>query len=307
VRKCRSRLEGFKVEDQTEGRIEPGGPPAAPHPASLPPRPGREVIYRHSLVVRLTHWVNVLAILMSGLQIFNAHPRLYWGQYGADFDRPLLEMKASGSAANPVGVTRVAGHAFTTTGLFGVSSGRKGQPMVRGFPRWSTLPSWPDLATGRRWHFFLAWVFVLNGLVYLLAGVASGHFRRDLAPTLAQLRPSHILRDIVDHIRLRHPVGEEAKSYNVLQKFAYLVVAFVLLPAMVLTGLALSPGFDAFAPWLPALFGGRQSARTLHFVSADLIVLFVLVHVVEVFIAGVFNEIGSMITGRYAIRTEAPK
>jgi thiosulfate reductase cytochrome b subunit len=306
---------GFDVENQDQ--IEPDGPTtarpapaAAPHPASLPRAPGREVIYRHSLAVRLTHWINVLAIsllLMSGLQIFNAHPALYWGQYGADFDPPLLEMAARGPAANPIGVTTIAGHAFTTTGLFGVSPGRHGQPMLQGFPRWSTLPSWRNLATGRRWHFFLAWVFVLNGLIYLLAGVMNGHFRRDLAPTRSQLRPSHILRDVVDHVRLRHPVGEEAKSYNVLQKFAYLVVVFVLLPAMVLTGLSMSPGFDAFAPWLPALFGGRQSARTLHFVSANLIVLFVLVHVVEVFIAGVFNEIGSMITGRYAIRTEAPK
>jgi thiosulfate reductase cytochrome b subunit len=294
------------VEDQTE----PDAPPTALHPASLPLRLRREVIYRHSLVVRLTHWVNVLAIsllLMSGLQIFNAHPRLYWGQYGGDFDAPLLEMTATGAAANPVGVTRVAGHAFTTTGLFGVSPGRRGQPVVRGFPRWSTLPSWPDLATGRRWHFFLAWTFVLNGLIYLLAGVMNGHFRRDLAPTRAQLKPGHILRDILDHARLRHPVGEEAKSYNLLQKFTYLVVVFLLLPAMVLSGLSMSPGFDAFAPWLPALVGGRQSARTIHFISANLIVLFVLVHVVEVFIAGVFNEIGSMITGRYAVRTEAPK
>ena len=298
------------MEHETEGQIAPDAPAPAPHPASLPPRPGREVIQRHSLVVRLTHWINVLALsllLMSGLQIFNAHPRLYWGQYGANLDPALLELTATGTAANPVGVTRIAGHAFTTTGLLGVSPDRHGQPMVRGFPRWSTLPSWPDLATGRRWHFFLAWIFALNGAVYLLAGIANGHFRRDIAPTWAQLRPSHILRDIVDHIRLRHPVGEEAKSYNVLQKFAYIAVAFVLLPAMVATGLAMSPGFDAFAPWLPALLGGRQSARTLHFVSANLIVLFVVVHVVEVFIAGVFNEVGSMITGRYAIRTETPK
>ena len=116
-----------------EVQTEPDAPPAALHPASLPPRPRREVIYRHSLVVRLTHWVNVLAIsllLMSGLQIFNAHPRLYWGQYGADFDAPLLEMTATGAAANPVGVTRVAGHAFTTTGLFGVSPGRDFYPSV---------------------------------------------------------------------------------------------------------------------------------------------------------------------------------
>jgi thiosulfate reductase cytochrome b subunit len=282
--------------------------PADPAP---PPPPVRQVIYRHSLVVRITHWINVLAIsllLMSGLQIFNAHPRLYWGQSGADFDTPLMEMAAVDTTAGPpAGVLRIGGHILHTTGLFGVSKGPGGRPVIQGFPQWATLPSWRDLATGRRWHFFMAWTFVINGLVYLLSGLIGGHFRRDLAPTRTQLRPSHILGDIWDHIRLRHPTGEAAKSYNVLQKLTYLIVVFLLLPAMVATGLTLSPGFDAFAPWLLTLFGGRQSARTIHFIAANLIVLFVLVHVVEVFIAGVFNEIGSMITGRYAIRAEATK
>ncbi len=283
----------------------------AAEPVEPPPKSGREVIYRHSVIVRLTHWVNVLAIsllLMSGLQIFNAHPALYWGQFGADFDPPFIEMTAAHRGSDhPIGLLSVAGQAFDTTGVLGVSKGPGGRPAFQGFPNWATLPGWRDLATGRRWHFFLAWIFVLNGAAYLLAGVVGGHFRRDLAPTRAQLRPSHILRDIWDHVRLRHPTGEAAKSYNVLQKFAYLAVVFVLLPAMVLTGLTMSPGFDAFAPWLLDLFGGRQSARTIHFISANLIVLFVIVHVAEVFIAGVFNEIGSMITGRYAIRTEAHK
>jgi thiosulfate reductase cytochrome b subunit len=284
-----------------------------PEPAgaetTAPPTPRREVIYRHSLVVRITHWINVVAVtllLMSGLQIFNAHPALYWGQYGADFDPPVLEIKAEGlGSGHPVGVTAVGRLAIRTTGVLGVSGGRSGAPEARGFPRWATLPGWRDLATGRRWHFFLAWILVINGLAYLVAGVLNGHFRRDLAPRWAQLRPSHVLKEIWDHILLRHPTGEAARSYNVLQKFAYLAVVFILLPMMVATGLTMSPGFDAVAPWLLDLFGGRPSARTLHFVSANLIVLFVLVHVVEVFIAGAFNEIGSMITGRYAIRTEA--
>jgi thiosulfate reductase cytochrome b subunit len=167
------------------------------------------------------------------------------------------------------------------------------------------VPSWRDLATGRRWHFFLAWLFVLNGLIYLLAGLISGHFRRDLAPSGDQVRPRHILQNIWDHARLKHAVGEDAKRYNILQKLTYLVVIFVLLPAMVATGLTMSPGMDAVMPWLVTLFGGRQSARTIHFISANLIVLFVLVHVVEVFLSGVVNEIGSMITGRYAVPAEA--
>jgi thiosulfate reductase cytochrome b subunit len=282
--------------------------PASSEAAPPSAKPAREVIYRHSLIVRLTHWVNVLAIsllVMSGAQIFNAHPRLYWGQYGADADKPVAEMAAQNGPHGLVGITHVGGLTFNTTGILGVSNGPNGQPVVQGFPGWLTVPSWRDLATGRHWHFFFAWLFVVNGLIYLIAGLLTGHFRRDLAPTGEQIRPRSILQSIWDHMRLKHPTGEEAKRYNVLQKLTYLIVVFVLLPLMVGTGLTMSPGFDSIAPWLLALFGGRQSARTIHFISANLIVLFVLVHVVEVFLAGVVNEIRSMITGRYVVRAEA--
>ncbi len=271
-------------------------PEAAP---AAPPSTGREVIYRHSVVVRVTHWINLICLtvlLMTGLQIFNAHPMLYWGQYGADADPPVLSM----ALEHGRGITRIGPFAFDTTGVFGLSGGD-----ARGYPAWATWPTHRNLALGRSWHFFMAWLFVTNGLTYLVSNAINGHFKRDLAPTRQQLRPSHIWRDIIDHIKLKHPVGEEAKSFNVLQKFAYLSVVFILLPGMVLTGLTMSPGFDAFCPLLLSLFGGRQSARTLHFIFANLIVLFVIVHVVEVFIAGVFNEIGSMITGRYTYRTGA--
>jgi thiosulfate reductase cytochrome b subunit len=264
---------------------------------------GHEVIYRHTRVVRITHWINVLCIsllLMSGLQIFNAHPALYWGQYGADADKPFIAMSALVSHGDKLtGVTKVGGLTFHTTGLFGASNNE-----VRGFPRWLTLPADRNLAVGRRWHFFLAWVFVINGLAYLLAGAVNGHFRKDLAPTREQLKPRNIWRDIVDHARLKHPVGEEAKRYNSLQKFAYLAVIVLLLPVMVLTGLTMSPGVDAALPGLLSVFGGRQSARTIHFITANLIVLFVIVHVVEVVLAGVVNEVRSMITGRYVVPTE---
>jgi|SRR5581483_10761199 len=267
-----------------------------------------EVIYRHSRVVRVTHWVNllcVLVLLMSGLQILDAHPRLYWGQYGADADRAFIEIQAFRKADGSLrGVTSIAGHRADTTGVLGVSAGDDGRPAVRGFPRWITLPSAQDLAAGRRWHFFMAWILVTNGLIYLASGALSGHFRRDLAPTREQLKPRNILKDVVDHILLKHPHGEAAKAYNMLQKLAYLSVVFVFLPLMVLTGLTMSPGVDAAAPWLLDLFGGRQSARTIHFISASLIVLFVVVHVAEVFLAGAANEIGSMITGRYAVPPE---
>lgn len=241
-------------------------------PAPAPP--AHETIYRHGLAVRVTHWINVLVIsllLMSGLNIFEAHPRLYWGQFGADFDRPWFELA---------------------------------RWLPHGLPNWATLPEHRDLAVARRWHFFLAWLFVINGAIYYLFGLVSGHLRRDLAPRGAEIRPRNIWRSIVDHIRLKHPVGEEAKRYNILQKFAYLAVIVLLLPAMVLTGLTMSPGVDAAVPWLTSLFGGRQSARAIHFITANLIVLFVIVHIVEVFLAGVWNEIRSMITGRYVIRTE---
>ena len=175
--------------------------------------------------------------------------------------------------------------------------------MRRAFPVWLTLPR-TDLGAARDWHFLMAWLLVANGAVYLMFGVLSGHFRRDLAPAADQLRVRHILADVWDHIRLRVPRGEAARRYNILQKLAYLTVVFLLLPVMVLSGLTMSPAVTAALPGLFDLFGGRQSARTIHFLVADLLVLFVLVHVVEVLLAGVVNGMRSMITGRYVIRPQ---
>ena len=163
---------------------------------------------------------------------------------------------------------------FDTTGVLGLSRDRSGELEGRGFPTWITLPSYRDLATGRRWHFFFAWLFVLNGLAYLVYAVVSGHVRRDLAPTRgAAARTS--AQSICEHIRFRFPKGEEAKRYNVLQKLAYLAVIFGLLPLIVLTGLTMSPAMDAAFPFLLDVFGGRQSARTIHFLCATGIALFV--------------------------------
>ncbi len=169
----------------------------------------------------------------------------------------------------------------------------------RGFPWWATLPGHRDLAMGRRWHFFFAWLFLFNGLAYLLWSLGSGHLRRDLAPSGKELK--HIGASIWEHVRLKFPKGEEAKRYNVLQKLAYLLVALILLPLMLLTGLAMSPGMDAAFPFLLDMFGGRQSARTIHFIAASGIVIFVVVHLVMVLISGVWNNLRSMITGRYVI------
>lgn len=269
-----------------------------------PPR--KILIHRHSLAVRLTHWVNVLCLtflLLSGLQIFMAHPALYWGQYGANNDPSVLSIGAEQDGNALRGVTRVGGLSFTTTGVLGVSD-VDGVQRARTFPDWLTLPSYRDLATGRRWHFFFAWLLVINGFIYLLYGLFAGHFRRDLLPEGRELTPSHLGHEIADHARLRFPKGEAARRYNSLQKLAYLGVIFVLLPLMVATGLTMSPGMDAALPWLVDVFGGRQSARTLHFVAATLLVAFVIVHLAMVVLSGPFNNLRSMITGRYAITPE---
>src|SRR5262249_14608117 len=156
------------------------------------------------------------------------------------------------------------GHEFVTTGVLGVSAGPDGEPAERAFPSWLTLPGPQWLAMSRTWHLFFAWVFVLNGACYLVYTLATGHLRRDLWPTRADR--ASIARSIADHLRLRHPRGEAARRYNVLQKLAYLIVIFVLLPGIALMGLALQPRLDALWPgWVDAL-GGRDAARTLHFV-----------------------------------------
>lgn len=268
-------------------------------------KPTKVLVKRHSLLTRLTHWVNVVLIcvlLMSGLQIFNAHPALYWGETST-FDDPWVAMTKEEIGDEPRGITIVGPLRFDTTGVLGWS-GKEGMREQRGFPAWATVPSWRDLAAGRRWHFFFAWLFVLNGLIYLIWSLLGGHLRRDLLPTRAQLSPKHIAHEIGAHARLKFAKGEEARRYNAIQKLAYLSVILVLLPAMLATGLSMSPGFNATLPWLTDLFGGRQSARTIHFLSASLIVLFVVVHVVMVLVSGVWNNMRSMITGRYAIEGE---
>ncbi len=273
------------------------------HGSPAPP----ERIRRHSVVTRLTHWLNVLAVVvlvMSGLQIFNAHPRLYWGQAGANADMPFIEITSVVSGADGRrGVVRFGRHAVDTTGFLGLS-GSLDDPMRRGFPAWATLPGYQDLATGRRWHLFFAWVLVLNGALYVLYNAASGHLRRDLWPTTRELAPTHVWSEVKAHIRLRWPTGEADKSYNVLQKLTYLSVIAVALPLILLTGLTMSPGFNAIAPWLLDVLGGRQSARTLHFIAAAFIVGFIIVHVGLVLLAGPWNLMRSMVTGRYTVRPD---
>jgi len=280
---------------------KPGAPPSANV------RTGTYLYYRHTLPVRVMHWINVIALtilLLSGLNIFSAHPALYWGKSSYTGRPPVLEITATESAdGDLVGVTRIFGHEFDTTGLLGASAGPDGDPMPRAFPSWLTIPDSRWLAMARRWHLFFAWVFVINGLCYVGYSVAVRHFARDLAPSASDWRS--IGRSIVEHLRFKHPSGEAAKRYNVLQKLAYLAVIFVLLPLVILMGFAMSPWLDALLPGWVDVFGGRQSARTIHFIVAWLIVAFALIHVFEVIVSGFWNHLRSMITGRYRIEVEA--
>lgn len=263
-------------------------------------------VRRHALPVRLTHWLNLvilLALLGSGLQIFNAHPALYWGDR-SDADKAWLAMRARPSEdGEQQGVTALFGREFTTTGLFGLSAGRFDQPEARGFPRWATIPSDRWLAMGRRWHFFFAWLFVLNGLFYVGYAVASRHLARDLAPRGAELKG--IGHSVRQHLSLRRLRAESARGYNVLQKLSYLIVVFVLAPLVIVTGLTMSPWLNSALPWLTALFDGRQSARTIHFIVAFAFIAFVLIHVVMVVLVGPVNHVRAMITGRLRVQEDA--
>jgi thiosulfate reductase cytochrome b subunit len=274
----------------------------------MPRPPARTVArgslrYRHTLPVRIMHWINVLAffiLFMSGLQIFNAHPSLDWGKSSYTGRPPLMQMRAEPRADGRVaGVTEVLGREFDTTGVLGLSKDSRGILVGRGFPEWATIPGPRWLAMGRRWHLFFAWVFVINGLAYLTWSIASRHLSRDLTPTRTDWRS--IGRSIVDHLRFRHPTGEAAARYNVLQKLAYLIVIFGLLPLVIVMGWAMSPWLNSVIPGWVDLVGGRQSARTLHFLAAWALMAFVLVHVFQVIATGPWNNLRAMITGRYRI------
>ncbi|CAN5363440.1 cytochrome b/b6 domain-containing protein [soil metagenome] len=227
------------------------------------------LVKRHRISTRLWHWFNVLVLatlFTSGLGIFNAHPRLYWGQYGANFDHAWL--------------------------------------ILDRFPSWITLPGRYSLAMSRHWHLAFAPLFAFALLGYMLWSLINRHIVRDLAFRRGELAPRHIWADIRDHARLRFPTGAAALRYNVLQKASYIGVIFVLLPLLILSGLTMSPGMNAAWPWLVDLFGGRQSARSIHFIAAWATVAFFLVHILMVVLAGPLNEIRSMITGRYRLPAE---
>jgi thiosulfate reductase cytochrome b subunit len=272
---------------------------------SQSPHPSR--IKRHALPTRLWHWANAIFIIvmaMSGLMIFNAHPRLYWGPFGANDDAAWFEIGAWADAAgiNHGGVT-LLGHTFDTHGVLGLSHGADGSELALAFPGWMTLPSTYDLALARGWHlgFGLGLAFGLLG--FLVWSLGNGHLRRDLHIRRAEWSPRAIGQDLWDHLR-RHFHPE--RGYGVVQKLAYGSVVFGLIPLMIFTGLAMSPGIGAAAPWLVDGLGGRQSARSLHFIGLVGLFGFVVVHLVMVMLSGPWNQIRAMITGWYHLPEERP-
>ncbi len=278
--------------------------PVAITPPDSSPAKG-PLVYRQSVWTRLTHWVWVVCLfflLLSGLQIFNAHPALYIGQQsGFEFDNSVFRIGAVNTPAGPRGQTTVFGQTFDTTGVLGMS-GTAEQPTYVGFPGAVTIPSYRDLATGRVVHFFFGWLMVAALFVWFLASFINGHLKRDILPRSGDLK--QLPKDIGDHARLKLHHG---RRYSPLQKLSYFAVFFVLFPLIVLTGLTMSPGMDAAWPWLLDLFGGRQTARTIHFGVMVLLVLFFIVHILMVLLAGPFNELRSMVTGWYRTSPGTPR
>ena len=237
-------------------------------------RPGT-IIRRHRLATRLWHWINAIAIFVllgSGLMILNAHPQLYWGHYGANFDQPWFRV----------------GWVFEGNRV----------------PGWLTIPASYDLALARRWHLLFAPVLGFGLLVFIVASLANRHFGRDLAVRRGELSRRHLAEDVRDHLAFRFHDRDDPGRYNTLQKLSYVLVIFVLIPLVIATGLTMSPNLTAAWPWLLDLFGGRQSARSIHFIAAIGIAGFTVVHLVLVILAGVVNELRSIVTGEWRVPEE---
>lgn len=254
------------------------------------------LVYRHNRITRLTHWTNAIALLvllMSGLMIFNAHPHLYWG-HTSEPDKALLSIGAEEKGAEVRGYVDVLGARIDTTGVLGARQTDDGVTQ-RAFPSWATLPGYYSLATARRWHFFFGWVFTLAGLTYVIYNLAVGHMKKFL---LTPADAARIPAMIAYYLKLRKD-SPQVGEYNPLQKMAYTSVFVMLAPVVLLSGMAMSPQLNVAFNWIPALFGGRQSARTIHFILAFGILFFVVGHVFMVITQGFFNNMRSMITGWY--------
>src|SRR6266851_5322133 len=240
-------------------------------PSAASAVPTTTVISRHSALVRITHWITTLcffALLISGVEIVISHPRFYWGETGNDLTPPLFKL--------PIPASR----ALVPTGYGYVLPDQNG---------WS-----------RYLHFQAAWLAVLTGLLYLVFGLLTGHFRRNLFPSSADLSWRALSTVIAKHLSFRSASEAEAWSYNVLQRLTYLFVIFVLFPLVIWTGLAMSPAIASAFPAAVTVLGGQQSARTIHFFVSVFLLLFLLVHIGMVSLAGFRNRMRAMITGRPA-------
>lgn len=236
----------------------------------------------HPLSTRLWHWTNLVALVMlfmSGLMIFNAHPSLYWGESGNRDDPSWLTI----GSANKQGFVRVGTVEVRTTGVLGRYQDEQGTYRNRAFPPWATIPSSYSLADGRLWHFFFAWIFAFGLLGFMLVSLINGHIRKAIAMRGRQWHPRALWQTVVDHAKLNFHT-EPGEVYNPLQKLTYIAVIFIALPLMIVTGLAMSPGTDAALHWPSMMFGGRQSARSIHFIIAFGLVGFVVLHVALVLI-----------------------
>lgn len=257
------------------------------------------VLHRRPGLVRLVHTVTAVAVgflMLTGANIFNAHPALYWGAAGSDVEagQRWLAVETVATPAGLAGRVEVLGRRFGSTGLFGASVGKDGTMQAVAYPHWATFPSWRNLATARTWHFFWAWVLIAAGLAYLGHGTITGRIGRELLPRRRDLAPAALWRDVRAHLRLRFdPPGH---GYNVLQRLAYAGVALGLLPLLVVTGLAMAPGIDATLG-LAAAFGGRQSARSLHWLAANGVLLFLAVHLLLVLLSGPWRQLRGITLG----------
>lgn len=268
---------------------------AAEEPRATPAKP---YVFRHRLSTRIWHWVNALSVfvlLMSGLMIFNAHPRLYWGQYGANWDRAWLEIGSSETE----GYLKIGDRRWDTTGVIGRWEDPKGNIQRRAFPHWATIPSAYNLALARRWHLAFAWPFAFALLFFMIRAFWNRHVAKDLSLTRAELRRGALWRDVKDHLKLKF--HHRDTHYSLIQKASYIAIIFAVLPLVILTGLTMSPGINASASWLLDLFGGRQSARSIHFIVAAFLSAFIAVHLLLVLLSGPVNGIRSMITGRFRV------
>jgi thiosulfate reductase cytochrome b subunit len=256
-----------------------------------------KLIYRQNRWTRITHWIwaiSLFFLLLSGLQIFNARPWLSIGkETGFQYNNSFVKIGSSTQGDARIGYTELFGTRFDTTGYLGLH-GSGDEAVSQAFPPVLTIPSNRDLGTGRVVHFFFAWILVLTLATWLIASISKGRVRGELLPDKADIKS--LPQDIKDHARLRF---HHTKKYSVLQKLAYSGVLFVLFPAIIITGLAMSPGFNAFMPFLNDLLGGRQTARTIHFIAMALLVGFFIIHMLMILAAGPINEMRSIITGWY--------